>query len=65
MRDEGRERERGRWGDVSLDHVWLNIAPSRNFHPKTFSVCFEFVLFWGGGGMGVGGTSHGPIVWDQ
>ncbi len=56
-------KERGSWGDVSLDHVQLKIASSRNFHPKTFSVCFEFVLFWGGGRDG--GSSHGPTEWDE
>lgn len=65
MRDGGRERARGSWGDVSLDHVRLNISPSINFHPKSYSICFEFVLFWGGGGMGVRGSSHGPIEWNE
>ncbi len=49
MRDAGRERARGSWGDVSFDHVRLNISPSINFHPKTYSICFEFVLFLGWG----------------
>ncbi len=55
VRDEGRE-ERESWGDVSLDHVRLKIAPSRNLRPKTFSVCFEFVMFGMGrdGGWGWG-----------